>query len=73
MRARTNSRATTFTGKTLKSSRNGSYVSELLYGLSAASLFLSGDLSKPKMPKEGIASDWKAVGNDLADAMKRHG
>jgi hypothetical protein len=72
MRTKTHARAIAFAGKSAKT-RGKSFTSGLLFGLSAASLFLAGDLPKPKAPKEGIASDWRAVGGDLRTALARHG
>jgi hypothetical protein len=71
MRTKTHARAIALAGKSAKS-RGKSFTSGLLYGLSAASLFLAGDLPKPKAPKEGLSSDWKAVGDDLRGALARH-
>jgi hypothetical protein len=72
MRTKINTRALALAGKSRKTSRK-SFASGLLFGLSAASLFLAGELPKPKAPKEGIGADWDAIGRDLRAAMDRHG
>jgi len=57
-----------------RDSRNRkSFTSGLLTGLSAASLFLTGGLPRLTAPREGIASDWRAVGSDLNDAVRKRG
>jgi hypothetical protein len=75
MRTRTNRRAFALAGKSvLANAKQGkSFTSGLLFGLSAASLFLGGELRGPKAPTDGIGSDWKAVGKDVRSAMRRHG
>jgi hypothetical protein len=72
MRTKTNVRTIALAGKASRS-RKKSFTSGLLFGLSAASLFLAGDLPKPRAPKDGIESDWDAVGRDLRGAMNRYG
>lgn len=46
-----------------------SFTSGLLFGLSSVSLFFAGEIRPPKAPADGIASDWKSVGADMAAAM----
>lgn len=53
-------------------SQERSLTSGVLYGLSAASPFLTGNLPRPKAPTEGIASDWQAIGQDMDSAIRRH-
>jgi hypothetical protein len=72
MRTKTHTRALAIAGKSVKA-QGRTFTSGLLYGLSAASLFLAGELPAPKAPKDGLASDWKSVGGDLRSALKRHG
>ena len=66
-------RAISSAGKAMASG-NGlkRFVSGLLFGLSSASLLLAGEIRAPKAPKDGLASDWKAVGGDIANAMGKH-
>lgn len=71
MRTRTHSRSILLAGKMAK--RGTSFTSGLLLGLSAASLLLAGNLPEPKAPKEGLNSDWNAVGQDLKDALDGYG
>jgi hypothetical protein len=77
MRTRTNGRTVLLAGRMASkgnaSSRAKSFTSGLLFGLSSASLFLSGDLPRPKAPKEGIGSDWRAIGKDIGNALRKHG
>lgn len=76
MRTKTNTRTIALAGRSLKSGpgkNRRSFTSGLFLGLSAASLFLAGELPRPRAPKEGIASDWNAVGSDLSHALNRHG
>jgi hypothetical protein len=72
MRTKTNARAIALAGKSRKAGGR-SFTSGLLFGLSSASLFLAGELPRPKAPKEGFASDWKAIGNGLRDTLNEHG
>lgn len=67
---RTNKRTISRASK-MMASGNGvkSFTSGLLFGLSSASLLFAGELRAPKAPNDGIASDWKAVGGDIASAM----
>jgi hypothetical protein len=71
MRTKTNTRAIALAGKSAKSGR--SLISGLLFGLSAASLLLANKLPRPKVPMEGLASDWDAIGGDLRNVLDRHG
>jgi hypothetical protein len=71
MRTKTTPRTIAYAGKSPRS-RKRSFTSGLLFGVSAASLFLAGDLPRPKAPTEGFESDWNAVGRDLRGAMTRH-
>jgi hypothetical protein len=70
MLTKTNPRAIALAAKSSKSGR--SFTSGLLFGLSAASLTLSNQLPRPKAPKEGLASDWEAIGGDLRTALRKH-
>lgn len=72
MRTKTHGRALVFAKRSAKP-RGKSFTSGLLYGLSAASLFLAGELPKPEAPKDGLAADWKAVGGDLQRALAKYG
>jgi hypothetical protein len=49
-----------------------SFAGGVLYGLSAASLFWAGRHPLPQASSGGIASDWKAIGKDLATSLRRH-
>ena len=49
------------------------FTSGLLFGLSSSSLFLAGELRGPKASPEGLASDWRAVGEDIKTATSRYG
>ncbi len=71
MRTKFNVRAIALAGRSARSPGK-SFTSGLLFGLSAASLFLAGELPKPIAPKEGLDSDWSAIGGDLSDALNRH-
>ncbi|GEM_PF-6753148 len=33
---------------------------------------LASILPRPQIPKEGVASDWKAIGGDLRNARRKH-
>ena len=72
MRTKINVRAIALAGKSARSPGK-SFTSGLLFGLSAASLFLAGGLPKPIAPKEGMEADWSAIGGDLSDALNQHG
>jgi hypothetical protein len=70
MRFESNRRALALAGK--PSNRSRSFTSGLLLGLSGASLMLASILPRPQIPKEGVASDWKAIGGDLRNARRKH-
>jgi hypothetical protein len=72
MLTKTNVRAIAIAGKSRKA-RGKSFTSGLLLGLGSASLFLASELPRPRAPKEGFASDWKAIGDGIRDAFKRYG
>lgn len=76
MRTKINARAIALAGRSRKtegaSQKPKSFISGLLFGLSSASLFLAGELPRPRAPKDGIDSDWKAVGLDLSGALRQH-
>lgn len=56
----------------LGNARKG-FVSGFLFGLSSAGLVLASAIPAPKAPREGMTSDWKAVGGDLKSAMGKRG
>lgn len=49
------------------------FTSGLLLGLSSASLLFAGQMPFPKASKEGLESDWKSVGSDIATAIGKYG
>jgi hypothetical protein len=59
-------------GKLMGANQPKTFASGLLYGLSAASLFLAGELPRPRRPTDGISSDWQAVGKDFARAFDKY-
>jgi hypothetical protein len=58
-----------FIYRTAKGNGVKRFTSGLLFGLSSASLFLSGGMRAPKTPADGLSADWKAVGADIAGAL----
>lgn len=69
----TNKRAMAHARRQMGANGSRTFMSGLLFGLSSASLVFSGEILPPKVPKEGISSDWKAVGSDIAKAMRKRG
>ena len=49
------------------------FTSGLLLGLSSAGLLFAGTLPSPKTSKEGLRSDWKLIGSDIATAIGKYG
>lgn len=47
-----------------------SFLDAVLQGLGSASLFVAGAHPIPRTPPGSIADDWRAVGNDLRQAMQ---
>jgi hypothetical protein len=75
MRTKTNARTVARAEQTFAShpTRNTSFASGLLLGLSAASLFLTQKLPRPMSVETGIEDDWKAVAQDFHAAMSQRG
>jgi hypothetical protein len=48
-----------------------SFLDSFLSGFGSSVLFFTGTTTSPRAPKEDICDDWKAVGRDLAVAMRR--
>ena len=61
------------TGSHNDTKRAPSFLSGLLLGLSAPGLLLGGGLPRPEQPSAGLDADWRAVGQDLAAALGKHG
>ena len=69
-----NKRSLARVGRAVPSSNSDrTFVSGLLFGLSAASLLLTGGMRGPVAPKEGLASDWRAIGSDIQIALGKRG
>lgn len=47
------------------------FMSGLLFGFSSASIALTNGISPPKATREGLASDWEAIGGDLRYVMRK--
>ncbi len=41
-------------------------------GLSAPALLMFGGIQGPKAPSDGIAEDWKKIGNDIRNVAEKH-
>lgn len=50
-----------------------SFSSGLLLGLGAASLFLAGELPRPRAPSSSTDDDWRAIRGDLDAVTSRRG
>jgi hypothetical protein len=72
-KVRANKRTLARASKSMGGNGTRSFMSGLLFGLSSASLVFTHEISPPKAPREGLASDWQAIGGDLKSVMRKRG
>lgn len=76
MRTKRNGRTLAVAARLRANTKNDgqrSFASGLLMGLSAASLFVAGEIPPPTIPQGDLRSDWRAVRKDIEAATKKHG
>jgi len=57
----------------MRKTRLASFLDSFFSGFGGSVLFFTGSTTSPRAPKEDICDDWKAVGRDLAVAMRQYG